>query len=164
MYALPLLGLTAFTLQHPCCSSTQAGVVENVLGRVVDAFEAQVASVLAGSAAGRLASSLPMVQLMVKEPAAALLGSPVAFFVGRNTGGRGQSGGAADPGCPVLHAACLFPKPRSFVACAQQQHVSCVLPLSHLLHNSLSPCHPSYHRGHGVLCVLGHCCGLWCQR
>ena len=62
-------------------------MVENGLGRVVDAFEAQVAGVLGGSAAGRLAASLPMVQLMVKEPAAALLGSPVAFFVGRNTGG-----------------------------------------------------------------------------
>lgn len=71
-----------------------AGVVENVLGRVVDAFEAQMAAVLRGSAAGRLAESLPMVQLMVKEPAAALLGSPVAFFVGRNTGGwgRGRAG------------------------------------------------------------------------
>lgn len=137
--------------------------MENVLGRVVDAFEAQVASVLAGSAAGRLASSLPMVQLMVKEPAAALLGSPVAFFVGRNTGGCRQSGRAVDPGCPALHAACLSLKPLSSVACAPQQRISCHLLLSHLLSNSLSPCHPSYHRGHGVLCVLCHCCGLWCQ-
>ena len=163
MYALPLLGITAFTLQPPCCSSTQAGVVENVLGRVVDAFEAQVASVLAGSAAGRLASSLPMVQLMVKEPAAALLGSPVAFFVGRNTGGCRQSGRAADPGCPALHAVHLFLKPLSFVACAPQQHISCHLLLSHLPSNSPSPCRPAYRRGHGVLCVLCHCCGLWCQ-
>jgi hypothetical protein len=64
-----------------------AGVVENVLGRVVDAFESRMALVLGGSAAGRLAESLPVVQLMAKEPAAALLGSPVAFFVGRNSGG-----------------------------------------------------------------------------
>lgn len=61
--------------------------MENVLGRVADAFEARIAAVLGNSAAGRLAQSLPMVQLMAREPAAALLGSPVAFFVGRNTGG-----------------------------------------------------------------------------
>lgn len=74
--------------------------MENVLGRVVDAFEAQVASVLGGSAAGRLACSLPTVQLMVKEPAAALLGSPVAFFVGRNTGGSSAGlDGGVELGC-----------------------------------------------------------------
>ncbi|PRW57112.1 exocyst complex component SEC8 [Chlorella sorokiniana] len=77
--------LLGWAAQVPPFATHLTGVVENVLGRVVDAFEAQVASVLGGSAAGRLASSLPMVQLMVKEPAAALLGSPVAFFVGRNT-------------------------------------------------------------------------------
>lgn len=64
-----------------------AGVVENVLGRVADAFEAAMAGLLGRSAAGRLAEALPLVQLMAREPAAALLGSPVAFFVGRNTGG-----------------------------------------------------------------------------
>ena len=62
-------------------------MVENVLGRVVDAFESRMTLVLGSSAAGRLAESLPVVQLMAKEPAAALLGSPVAFFVGRNSGG-----------------------------------------------------------------------------
>lgn len=62
------------------------GVVENVLGRVLDALEAQMVAVLRGSAAGRLAESPTMAQMMAREPAAALLGSPVSFFVGRNTG------------------------------------------------------------------------------
>ena len=81
-----------------------AGVVENVLGRVADAFESQMAGVLSGSAAGRLAESLPVVQLMAKEPAAALLGSPVAFFVGRNTGeGRGVGGGTVVGGAQCIN-------------------------------------------------------------
>ena len=63
-----------------------AGVVENVLGRVLEAFQAQVAAAAGGSAAARLGESVAMVQLMAKEPAAALLSSPVAFFVGRNSG------------------------------------------------------------------------------
>ncbi|KAL4857163.1 Serine/threonine-protein kinase PRP4 [Chlorella vulgaris] len=77
--------LLGWAAQVPPFATHLTGVVENVLGRVVDAFEAQVAALLGGSSAGRLSESLPLVQLMVKEPAAALLGSPVAFFVGRNT-------------------------------------------------------------------------------
>lgn len=63
------------------------GVVENILGRVLDAFQARLAAIAGSSAAGRLADSVALVRLMVREPSAALLGSPVAFFVGGNTGG-----------------------------------------------------------------------------
>jgi hypothetical protein len=69
-------------------------MVENILGRVLDAFQAQLAAAVAGSAAGRLAESIPLVRLMAKEPSATLLGSPVAFFVGGNTGGWVQARGA----------------------------------------------------------------------
>ncbi|KAL4452048.1 hypothetical protein ABPG75_007710 [Micractinium tetrahymenae] len=77
-----LLGWAALV---PPFATHLTGVVENVLGRVVDAFEAHVALTVGRGAAGRWAEFVPMAQLMAKEPAAALLGSPVAFFVGRNT-------------------------------------------------------------------------------
>jgi hypothetical protein len=73
-------------------------------------------ALLGGSAAGRLAESLPVVQLMAKEPAAALLGSPVAFFVGRNTGGWALrmgvcwGGGSPGEGGGALGAAALLPE------------------------------------------------------
>ena len=70
-----------------------------MLGRVLDAFQQQMAIVAGGSAAGQLAGDLQAVQLMVKEPAAALLGSPIAFFVGRNAGGDEELPQVA--GCPL---------------------------------------------------------------
>eukprot|EP00887_Chlorella_sp_A99_P002121 scaffold21.g2121.t1 len=76
--------LLGWAAQVPPFATHLTGVVENVLGKVLDAFQAQLEAAVGGSTAGRLAGDLQLVQLMVKEPAAALLGSPVAFFMGRN--------------------------------------------------------------------------------
>lgn len=61
-----------------------SGVLENVLARVLEAFQTGMASIVGGSVASVLADDVRVVQVMAKEPAAPLLGAPVAFFVGRN--------------------------------------------------------------------------------
>lgn len=61
-----------------------AGVLENVLARVLEAFQDEMASTVGGSTAGELADDVRVVQIMAKEPAAPLLGGPVSFFIGTN--------------------------------------------------------------------------------
>ena len=61
-----------------------AGVLENVLARVLEAFQDAMASIVGDSTAGKLADDVRVVQIMAKEPAAPLLGPPVSFFIGTN--------------------------------------------------------------------------------
>lgn len=61
-----------------------AGVLENVLARVLEAFQDAMASTVGDSTAGKLADDVRVVQIMAKEPAAPLLGAPVSFFIGAN--------------------------------------------------------------------------------
>jgi exocyst complex component 4 len=75
--------LLGWAAQVPPFAAHLSGVLENVLGRVLEACHVAAADAAGGAAAGRLAASPPLVQLMAKEPSAALLGSPGAFFVGR---------------------------------------------------------------------------------
>ncbi|GAB4819189.1 hypothetical protein N2152v2_006235 [Parachlorella kessleri] len=78
--------LLSWAALMPPYASHLTGVVENILGRVLDAFISHLTTAVAGSTAGRLAEkNLPLVRLMAKEPSAVLLGSPVAFFMGGNT-------------------------------------------------------------------------------
>ena len=67
-----------------------AGVVESVLGRVLEAFQRRVAAALGGSAAGALAAGAPLARLMAAEAAAPQAGTAAAFFAGR----AGDSAGA----------------------------------------------------------------------
>lgn len=64
-----------------CC----AGMLENVLGRVLDAFTSAVNRLIPrDSIACRLpADDQPTVALMAREPSALALGEPVAFAAGR---------------------------------------------------------------------------------
>ncbi len=61
-----------------------AGVLENVLARVLEAFQDAIASTVGTGTAGKLADDVRVVQIMAKEPAAPLLGPPVSFFIGAN--------------------------------------------------------------------------------
>jgi hypothetical protein len=61
-----------------------AGVLENVLARVLEAFQEAMACTVGESTAGKLADDVRVVQIMAKEPAAPLLGAPVSFFIGAN--------------------------------------------------------------------------------
>ena len=59
------------------------GVVENILGRVLDAFQVRSATLLGGAAARALAEAPNLAALMAREPAAPLAGDALAFFCGR---------------------------------------------------------------------------------
>ena len=61
-----------------------AGVVENVLGQVLDAFSSRLTGLMGRAACRGLADSAPLAALMAREPAAPQAGEPVAFFVGKN--------------------------------------------------------------------------------
>lgn len=67
------------------CVSCDAGVVENILGRVLDAFQMRMNSLLRDSLAKGFAESATLAQQMAAEPAALLLETPLAFFVGKAT-------------------------------------------------------------------------------
>lgn len=62
-----------------------AGVVENILGRVLDTFQKRVNSLLRNSLARTFAENASFAQQMAAEPSALLLGKPVAFYVGKPT-------------------------------------------------------------------------------
>jgi hypothetical protein len=61
------------------------GVVENILGRVLDAFQARMGSLLGYALSKGFAENPAMALQMAAEPAAVLAGEPVAFFVGKAT-------------------------------------------------------------------------------
>ena len=61
-----------------------SGVLENVLARVLEAFQAATEACLGDSIAGKLSKDVRVVQIMAKEPVAPLLGPPLAFFLGAN--------------------------------------------------------------------------------
>ena len=70
--------LPAHTEICPC-----AGVVENILGRVLDACQTRMNALLAGSLVDSLVKSPAIAALMALEPAALLAGEPAAFFAGK---------------------------------------------------------------------------------
>ncbi len=61
------------------------GVVENILGRVLEAFQARMGSLLGYALSKGFAENPAMALQMAAEPAAVLAGEPVAFFVGKAT-------------------------------------------------------------------------------
>jgi len=61
------------------------GVVENILGRVLEAFQARMGSLLGYALSKGFAENPAMALQMAAEPAAILAGEPVAFFVGKAT-------------------------------------------------------------------------------
>ena len=58
-------------------------MVENILGRVLDACQTRMNALLAGSLVDSLVKSPAIAALMASEPAALLAGEPVAFFAGK---------------------------------------------------------------------------------
>ena len=71
-------GYKSFRFWH-----ARAGVVENILGRVLDAFQVRCATLLGGAAARPLAEAPNLAGLMAREPAAPQAGDALAFFCGR---------------------------------------------------------------------------------
>ena len=61
------------------------GVVENILGRVLEAFQARMGMLLGYALSKGFAENPAMALQMAAEPAAVLAGEPVAFFVGKAT-------------------------------------------------------------------------------
>ena len=59
------------------------GVVENILGRVLDAFQARMGSLLGSSLCKGLAENPTLALQMAAEPTALLASYPEAFFVGK---------------------------------------------------------------------------------
>ena len=62
-----------------------AGVVENILGRVLEAFQGRMSSLLGSALSKGFTENPALALLMASEPAALLAGDPVAFFVGKAT-------------------------------------------------------------------------------
>ena len=62
-----------------------AGVVENILGRVLEAFQVRMGSLLGTALSKGFAENPALALQMAAEPAALLAGDPVAFFLGRAT-------------------------------------------------------------------------------
>ena len=62
-----------------------AGVVENILGRVLEAFQGRMSSLLGTALSKGFTENPALALLMASEPAALLAGDPVAFFVGKAT-------------------------------------------------------------------------------
>ncbi|KAK9837523.1 hypothetical protein WJX81_008555 [Elliptochloris bilobata] len=97
--------LLRWAAQMPPFAPEITGVVENILGRVLDAFQVRSATLLGGAAARALAEAPNLAALMAREPAAPLAGDVLAFFCGRPgdpadawvasaAGGFGQGGEA----------------------------------------------------------------------
>ena len=59
--------------------------MENILGRVLEAFQARMGSLLGYALSKGFAENPAMALQMAAEPAAVLAGEPVAFFVGKAT-------------------------------------------------------------------------------
>lgn len=64
----------------PPFASSLTGVIENILGRVLDAFTAKVTSVLGDFTSGGLASNPDIILLMSQETDAALIPDPATFY------------------------------------------------------------------------------------
>ncbi|KAK9811074.1 hypothetical protein WJX73_000162 [Symbiochloris irregularis] len=73
--------------QMPLFETNLIGMVENVLGRVLDAFSMRVNEALGNSACRTCADDPALSALMARERSAPQLGEPVAFFAGRNPEG-----------------------------------------------------------------------------
>lgn len=58
-------------------------MVENILGRILDAFQARMGSVLGSCLSRGFAENPALALLMAAEPAAVLASRPEAFFVGK---------------------------------------------------------------------------------
>ena len=76
--------LTSWAEELPGFAPHLSGVAENVVGKWVDELTRAYDTATAGSTAARLAQTTVVARLMTQEPAAVLLGSPIAFFVGKN--------------------------------------------------------------------------------
>ena len=68
----------------PCLSP---GILENILGKVLEAFQERADTLLGGAACRALAEDPGVAIQMAAEPAATQAGQPVAFFVGRSAEG-----------------------------------------------------------------------------
>ena len=68
---------------HAVGLTSAAGVVENILGRVLDAFQVRMGSLLGSSLSKGLAENTALAVQMAAEPAALLATYPQAFFVGK---------------------------------------------------------------------------------
>lgn len=75
--------LLGWATSVPPFAPNLAGVLENILGQVLEAFQAQANAAFGSALAGRLAEDVAAVQIMAKEPTAPLLGPPVAFNVAK---------------------------------------------------------------------------------
>lgn len=72
--------IAAWVPAVPPFASSLTGVIENILGRVLDAFTTNVTSVLGDSTSGRLASNPDITLLMSQETDAALNPDPATFY------------------------------------------------------------------------------------
>eukprot|EP00884_Botryococcus_braunii_P010678 jgi/Botrbrau1/19611/Bobra.0035s0088.1 len=79
--------LASWALQMPLFAPQLTGVVENILGRVLDAFNSCIQSCLGNAACKALSESPQLAMLMARESAALQMGSPVYFFPGKGTDG-----------------------------------------------------------------------------
>ncbi|KAL3138889.1 hypothetical protein ABBQ32_005714 [Trebouxia sp. C0010 RCD-2024] len=75
--------LVSWAAQMPLFATHITGVVENILGRVLDAFQARMGSLLGSSLCRGLAENPALALQMAAEPAALLASHPEAFFVGK---------------------------------------------------------------------------------
>ncbi|KAL0041965.1 hypothetical protein WJX79_010411 [Trebouxia sp. C0005] len=80
-----VMQLIGWAAQMPLFAAHITGVVENILGRVLEAFQARMGSLLGYALSKGFAENPAMALQMAAEPAAILAGEPVAFFVGKAT-------------------------------------------------------------------------------
>ena len=76
-------GAVGIGLQVAETCDLDAGVVENILGRVLDAFQVRMGSLLGSSLSKGLAENAALALQMAAEPAALLATYPQAFYVGK---------------------------------------------------------------------------------
>ncbi|KAK9815816.1 hypothetical protein WJX72_010122 [[Myrmecia] bisecta] len=69
----------------PMFATHLTGVVENILGRVLDAFQARMLGLLGSSTCKTLAENAQLALYMANDASASLAGDPVAFFVGKTS-------------------------------------------------------------------------------
>ncbi|DBA83817.1 TPA: hypothetical protein ACH3X1_006340 [Trebouxia sp. C0004] len=80
-----IMQLIGWAAHMPLFAAHITGVVENILGRVLEAFQARMGSLLGYALSKGFAENPAMALQMAAEPAAVLAGEPVAFFVGKAT-------------------------------------------------------------------------------
>ncbi|CAL5223744.1 g6305 [Coccomyxa viridis] len=76
--------LLGWAAQMPIFATHLTGVVENVLGQVLEAFQSRMTGLLGRCTCRALADNLQLAANMAKEPSAPQAGEAVAFFVGKN--------------------------------------------------------------------------------